>query len=152
LRKRPIGVTVVAVLTMFAALVFGFFLILVIALSAVAGPQSRPSGLPPHFYVPSFTALLVFLLSIGKFGGARWAWYGSLAFWILCIICFDGLAYMIDFSHGVIFLDRWGYFVWYDFIKFLLTLIPLIYAAGCIKYFLKRNFRNYFLKDSPRNK
>ena len=47
MKKRPIGVTVVAVLTMFTALVFGFFQILVIALSAVGGPPSQPSGLPP---------------------------------------------------------------------------------------------------------
>ena len=65
MKKRPIGVTVVAVLTMFTALVFGFFQILVIALSAVGGPPSQPSGLPPVLLFPSLVAFLVFVLSIG---------------------------------------------------------------------------------------
>jgi hypothetical protein len=150
LKKRPIGVTVVAVLTMFVAFSFGFLQMVVIGLMAVGGPPSRPYILPPVMLLmllPSLAAFFAFGLSIAQFDGARWAWRGSMVFWVLCLIVFGGFAYMIDFSHGIIFLDPWGYFVWYDFIKFLLTLAPLVYAAGCIRYFLTRNVRDYFLTD-----
>lgn len=148
MKKRPMGVTVVAVLTMFTALAFGFLQILVIGLSAVGGPPSRPSGLPPVLLFPSLVAVLVFALSIGQLAGARWAWYGSIVFWVLCLIGFGWFAYIVNFSHGVIFLDPWGYFVLHSFIGFLLTLVPLVYAAGCIRYFLTRNVRGYFLRFS----
>jgi hypothetical protein len=152
LKKRPVGVTVAAVLTIFTALAFGFLQILIIGLSAVGGPPSRPSGLPPVLLFPSLVAVLVFVLSVGQLDGARWAWYGSIVFWVCCLIGFGWFAYMVDFSHGVIFLDPWGYFVWYSFIGFLLTLVPLVYAAGCIRYFFTRNVRDYFLTDFPTNK
>ncbi len=147
-KRRPLGVTVVAALTLLAALALGFLQMLVIGLSAVGGPPSRPSGLPPVLLLPVVGAFVSFALAIGQFDGERWAWYGSIGFWVVCLIVFGWFAYWIDFSQGVIFLDRWGYFVWYSFIGFLLTLMPLIYAAGCITYFLTRRAKSYFLTDA----
>jgi hypothetical protein len=144
--KRPLGVTATAALTLLSALALFLLQLVLVALSAVGGPP--PSGtsytLPLYYYIPTFLACCAFAVSIGQFLGAKWAWYASIAFWIILLIFFGWAAYLIDFSHGIIWLDAWGYFVSYGFQEFLATLIPLIYAAGAIAYFLTKNVRDYF--------
>jgi hypothetical protein len=141
LKKRPIGVTVVAVLTMFVAFAFGFLQMVVIGLMGVGGSISRSPSFTPVsllvilvFLSPGLAAFFAFGLSIAQFDGARWAWRGSMIFWVLCLIVFGYFAYRINFSYGIILL------------------VPLFYAAGCIRIFLTRNVRDYFLTDFPTNK
>jgi hypothetical protein len=144
--KRPTGVTTIAVLTLLSALALFLLQFVLIALSAVGGPP--PAGtshtLPFYFYIPIFLACFAFAVSIGQSLGAKWAWYTSIAFWITLLTFFGWVAYVIDFSHGIIWLDEWGYFISYGFEEFLATLIPLFYASGSLAYFLTKNVRDYF--------
>jgi hypothetical protein len=115
-------------------------------LSALGGPP--PAGtsyaLPFYYYIPIFLACYALAASIGQFLGAKWAWYTSIAFWIILLAFFGWAAYVIDFSHGIIWLDAWGYFISYGFEEFLATLIPLFYASGSLAYFLTKNVRDHF--------
>jgi hypothetical protein len=146
MRFRPIGVTTVAVLTLMSAVALFYLQMILIVLSAVGGPP--PSGtsytLPLYYFVPLFLAAWALAVSIGQFLGSRWAWYASMAFWIVLLPIFGWVAYMIDFAHGIVWLDEWGYFLWYRFEEFLATLVPLAYSIGCISYFLSRKRREYF--------
>jgi hypothetical protein len=129
-----------------SALALFWLQILFIVLSAIGGPPSPGTSytLPLYLLVPLFLAALALAASIGQFLGARWAWYVSIAFWIILLSHFVWYAYMIDFAHGIIWLDRWGYFLWYGFEGFLATLTPLLYSIGCLAYFLTRKPREYF--------
>jgi len=145
--KRPIGVTVVAALTMMSAIVLVFFQFIVFALSAVGGPPSsgsQGSGLPLIFLTPLFLAVCGFSISIGQLGGSKWAYYASIVFWMVLLACFGLLAYVVDFLNGIIWLDRWGYFSFHGFLIFLATIAPLVYSAGSLTYFLTKTPRAYF--------
>jgi hypothetical protein len=48
--------------------------------------------------------------SIGQFLGAKWAWYASMAFWIVLLLTFSWYTFAIDFAHGIIWLDPWAVF------------------------------------------
>lgn len=145
--KRPIGVTVVAALTMMSAIVLGFFQFIVFALSAVGGPLpsgSQGSGLPLIFLTPLFLAMCGFSISIGQLEGSKWAYYASIVFWIVLLACFGLLAYVVDFLNGIIWLDGRGDFSFHGFLIFLATIAPLVYSAGSLTYFLTKIPRAYF--------
>jgi hypothetical protein len=145
--KRPIGVTVVAALTMMSAIVLGFFQFIVFALSAVGGPPSsgsQGSGLPLIFLTPLFLAVCGFSISIGQLEGSKWAYYASIVFWIVLLACFGLLAYVVDFLNGIIWLDGRGDFSSHGFLIFMATIAPLLYSATSLTYFLTKTPRAYF--------
>jgi hypothetical protein len=146
--KRPIGVTLVATLTMMFAIALGFFQVIFSLLAAVGGPT--PSGFPGTglfcliFLGPLFLAVSGFVISIGQFEGSRWAYYASMIFWIVLLPCFGLLVYVVDFLNGVIWLGGRGNFSFHGFLIFLATIAPLVYSAGSLIYFLTKTPRAYF--------
>lgn len=145
--RRPVGVTVVAALTLTMALVLFFLQLVLVALTSIGGPP--PSGtsysLPLTFFIPSFLAVFAFSVSIGQLLGAKWSWYASIAFWIIFIACFGWFAYVWDSSYGLIRLYLYPYpEVLYVFAGLLLSLSPLAYGGCCLTYFLRKSTRAYF--------
>jgi hypothetical protein len=118
---------------------------------AVGGPTpSRPSGFFILIYLsPLLAAMSGLVISIGQFGGLRWAYYASIVFWIVLLPCFGRLVYVFDFRNGVIFLREWV-FNFHGFLIFLGTVTPLIYNLGSLIYFLTKTPR-FFLHGRALN-
>jgi hypothetical protein len=145
--KRPIGVTVVAALTLTMALVLFYLQLVLLALTAIGGPPPSGTGysLPLTFFIPSFLAVFAFSVSIGQLLGTKWSWYASIAFWIIFIAYFGWYAYVLNLSYRLIRLDLYPYpDVLYVFAGLLLSLSPLIYGGCCLTYFLRKSTRTYF--------
>ena len=104
--KRPIGVTVVARLTMMVAIALALFQYIFFLLAGVGGPTPagfHGSGLFLFIYIsPLFLAVYGFIISINQLEGRKWAYHASIVFWILLLIGFSFLAYVIDFLNGII--------------------------------------------------
>jgi len=145
--RRPVGVTVVAALTLTMALILFFFQLVLIALTAIGGPPPPETSysLPLTFFIPSFLAVFALSVGIGQLLGAKWSWYASIAFWIIFIAYFGWFAYVLDPIYGLIQLDQYAYpDVLYVFAGLLLSLSPLAYGVGCLMYFLRKSTRAYF--------
>lgn len=152
--KTPIGVTIVAILTLFVS--FGSFAISAYRAFAIgiyymtAGATGEPSAYPTNMEMPViayfllalFALILAILLLVL---GSRYIWYTSLVFWTLTCIVFASFTYplwndvlsslpegnMQDLELSIIQLAG--------------LLAPYIYAVGCSAYFVfKKNVRNYF--------
>jgi hypothetical protein len=135
---KPTGVTIVALLTLLSAVALLWFFFILVAVSSVGGPN--PSEIDVSMQLvrtfPLSLSILAFILSAGIFAGVKYAWYGSIAFWIIFTIYFGWYAYMIDrnlqFAHG------------YEYQIALVTALPLIYSIAYIRYFQTKNVKNYF--------
>jgi len=145
--KRPIGVTVVAALTLTMALVLFYLQLVSLALTAIGGPPPPETSysLPLTYFIPSFLAVFALSVSIGQLLGAKWSWYASTAFYIIFIAYFGWYAYVLNLSYGLIRLDLYPYpDVLYVFAGLLLSLSPLAYGGCCLMYFLRKKTRAYF--------
>jgi hypothetical protein len=84
-KKAPLGVTVVAVLTLLGAIGDFFFATFWVALSGMGGPPLSGSNSPISYWVVLFNSLLLSIISlvasIGMFRGARYVWYLSMILW-----------------------------------------------------------------------
>jgi hypothetical protein len=148
---RPIGVTIVAALTLISsfALVFLFFVFWAVSVVGMG------SGLPLvfrnlPFYLPLPFALFSLASSIAILSGetTKHLWYGSLVYWI---------ALVPYFVWAYIYMGVWPYlfyleggeawFSWYNLLSYARILflpVPFIYAVGCSIYFLTKTPREYF--------
>ena len=148
MKVKPLGVAVVATLTLVSAFAFFFLQLLLIGLSAVGGPP--PSGTsyatPWSFFAPLFLAALALAVSIGQFLGARWAWYASMAFWIVLLFISAWFLYGANFANGTIWFDHqmsWSFTGGFEGFLAVLT-ISIIYGIGCLAYFSSKKPREYF--------
>jgi hypothetical protein len=148
MKVKPLGVTVVAALTLMSAFAFFFLQMLLIGLNAVGGPP--PSGtsytMPWSFFAPLFLAACALAVSIGQFLGARWAWYASMAFWIVLLSISAWFLYAADFANGTIWFDHqvsWSFTNGFEGFLAVLTIF-IIYGIGCLAYFSSKKPREYF--------
>lgn len=141
---RPRGVTLVAILTFLSSGALAFWFLLSIVLLGVGGADNPPVAfvdwlwglLVGGYFNSFFLSIFALVLSIAMFLGRRFAWYGSILFWILLLVYFGLFAIRIysqmGFTHG------------YEFQIALAALVPLIYAGACLLYFQTVKVKEYF--------
>jgi len=145
--RRPIGVTIVAWLTLSSGVVLFFLFGLFAIVAVVGGPYSSGTSpqLLPIFYAPLLLSVFAFTLAIMMFVRVRYAWYASMIFW---------MAFVLFFVWCYNYMGVWRYMFylesgdpWYQYLsiaRILFLPFPFIYAVGCSMYFLIRTPREYF--------
>jgi hypothetical protein len=151
--KRPIGVTVVAWLTVLSgiALLFIFLLFGVVAL--VGGPYSSGTSaqLLPIFYAPLMLAVFAFSVSFMMLVRAKYAWHSAMIFWIVFVLffiwCYNFMGvwrYMLYFESG----DPWYQYL--SIARILFLPFPFVYAIGCAIYFSTKTPKEHFLREATK--
>jgi len=151
--RRPMGVTVVATLTLLSSLALGFLTLVVFALLGVGGEGNAFSGGSAGyafyyavFVLPLFgLALYAFCVSIMLFTSvSRYAWYASTIFWMLITLVSVWLGEALVWRYlGEWFSDSRAVYS-YQYAEIFATFIPLIYSIGCLAYFQTLNVRRHF--------
>jgi hypothetical protein len=142
--RRPLGVTIVAVLTLLSAFALGFLYLVFYGLSVVGMGSGLPLTLNNlQYYLPLFFAFfaLASSVSILNWTASKYLWYSSMVYWTILLIYFIPFAYMWNSNSGL-FSDPYPEMWQYE--AFVVTLFPLIYAVGCLAYFLTEGPREYF--------
>jgi hypothetical protein len=132
-KKAPLGVTVVAVLTLLGAVGDLLFFATWIALSAMghAGVYLPPP--PISFWIVLFNSLLLSVISavasIGMFQGASYAWYLSIILWVFSAVHYCYAASLIFTGENLTTMAG----------------IAILVNTAFIVYFLSKQVRDYFL-------
>jgi hypothetical protein len=142
--KRPLGVTVVAILTLLSALVIGFLQLVLLAVLSVGGPGPG-SGYSPNpivllYLSPTILFVFALVVSVGQFrGGRRGFWYASMILWIIETVSFAWF-YAVTGYWSIAFAG-------YQFLgvaSILLVPSPFFYSVGCLIYFQTARVKHYF--------
>jgi hypothetical protein len=134
-KKAPLGVTIVAVLTMLGAAGAFFFAMVWTAFSGMghAGVYGSP---PISFWVVLFSSLFLsgisFFASVGMFQKASYAWYLSIIVWL-----FSAVHYC--YAASLMFCC--------DSLRTIVGLAILVNAIFIV-YFQSKQVRDYFLHTS----
>lgn len=131
--ETPIGVTVVAVLTLYSTFALGFIPVI----NVVTIPVGVIFWLPLWaYYLPLFFGLFAFVSSYSILSDKKWRllWYSSIAYWIALFVYFVWF-----YTSGGI----WGY-MWNSIVGILLYSTPFIYTIGSPIYFFTNKPREYF--------
>jgi hypothetical protein len=132
-KKAPLGVTVVAVLTLLGAVGDLFFLTIWVALGAMghAGVYLPPP--PISYWIVLFNSLLLSVISvvasIGMLQGASYAWYLSIILWVFSAAHYCYAASLIFTGENLTTMAG----------------IAILVNGAFIVYFLSRQVRDYFL-------
>jgi hypothetical protein len=135
--KTPLGVTVVAVLTLLGALGDLFFFATWIALGSMghAGVYLPPP--PISFWIVLFSSLLLSAISvvasIGMFQGASYAWYLSIILWVFSAVHYCYAASLIFSGDNLTTMAG----------------IAILVNSAFIVYFQSKQVRDYFLSHQP---
>jgi len=139
MRERPRGVTVVAGLTLLAAVGDFVFAILVLALCSVGGPPPSGSHPSPFVYLlvwsPLVLSLVSFIVAAGIFNRTRSAWYWSILLWIASAVYHDIVALMLFRGMNLVLMMA------------TLSLATFV-SAVFIVYFQSEQVKTYFLEPS----
>jgi hypothetical protein len=148
---RPIGVTIIAALTLLSSFALAFLFFVFWAPSVVgmgSGLLLVFGNLP--FYLPLPFAFFSFASSIALLSGAtvKRLWYGLLVYWIVLFSYFVwAYTYMGVWQYTFYLEGGEAWFSWYNLLSYARIVFlpsPLIYAAGCSIYFLTKTPREYF--------
>jgi len=154
--KRPLGVTLVAVLTLLSSGALWCLFMVNCTLLVVGGPYGGASGdwLYTTIHYPTITVTLVFLvysffLSICMFTlTTKYVWYASILFWILLLSFFSSWAYTVWRNIGTSYNQNgsttWEITYAWQYEAIMVTLLPFAYSIGCLTYFLKQKTMHYF--------
>jgi len=143
---RPIGVTIVAILTIIFGAALFFLFTLFVALSAVGGPHQSGTSyqLPIIFYVPLLLSVIAFVVSIGTLARARYVWHASMMFWIFFVLFFVWCYTFMGVWHWMFYLEGGDWYKLLSIARILFLPSPFIYSVGCSIYFLTKTPREYF--------
>jgi hypothetical protein len=132
MKKAPLGVTVVAVLTLLGAIGDFFFATVWVAFSGM-GSAGTYVTLPISYWIVLFNSLLLSIValvaSIGMFLGARYVWYLSIILWAFSAVHYCYAASRIFCCENLIIMAGMAVLVNITFIV----------------YFQSRQVRDYFL-------
>jgi hypothetical protein len=149
LGKKPIGVTIIAVLTLLTSLTLGFIFLITVAVSCVGMGSGLPLTLPfLPYYLPSFLGLFAFVSSFLLLGEirSRFLWCFMIAYWVVLFMYFV-------WAYTSTNILAWMYYVggplstpygWYSVLRITLLPTPFIYAIGSPIYFFTKKPREYF--------
>jgi hypothetical protein len=147
--ERPNGVIIIAVLTLFTAIVLGLSAYVVFVFQGVGGFGS--GGLDIGYVLSAVLPLLAlalyaFCLSSTMFSSnSKYIWYSSFIFWVAVCILFFPLTSSIWASYSTGEYAGFQNLAGWQMEQLEATLIPYIYAIGCSLYFLlSKNVRGYF--------
>jgi hypothetical protein len=132
MKKAPVDVTVVAVLTLLGALGDFFFAMVWVAFGGM-GHAGVYVSTPISFWIVLFNSILLSVISlvasIGMFQGARYAWYLSMILWVFSAVHYCYAASLIFCCEN------------------LITMVVLAVSVNSILivYFLSKHVRDYFL-------
>jgi hypothetical protein len=135
--RRPIGLTIVACLTLLSSVALAFLLLTVWAVSVVGMGGGIPLTVQyMPYYLSWLLPIFAFVFSVGILGGitSRYLWYGLVVFWIILVLFFVECYASMEIWHYV------GYFEF----GVLFMLFPFIYPVGCLVYFLTSTPKEYF--------
>ena len=154
--EKPVGVIIVAVLTLFASFGLVFLSLVLFFLNFVGGAFASAGAGPwidlQNMYVlfpPLFAllfALFSFIASILMLAGVRskHMWYAMVVFWILLFAFCSWWGYtFVWYSLGAMFLPVAQIYP-YMIVAMLVPLIPLAYCLSCLLYFQKLKVKKYF--------
>ena len=151
---RPIGVTIVAALTMIFGVVLFFLLILFFGLSAVGGAHNPPiSSLPflasfvyfLYLFTPVGLSIFAFLVSSLMLNCSKHAWLVSMIFWVAFSSFFVWVYSFFGAWHWMFYIESMvGWYAFLSIMRILLLPTPFIYSAGSFIYFLTKTPRHYF--------
>lgn len=135
--RRPIGLTIVAFLTLLSSIALAYLLLIVWAVSCVGMGGGIPltvTNLP--YYLSWLLPIFAFVFSVGILGGitSRYLWYSLVIFWIALVVLF------VEWYTST---KIWHY-AGYSWFGVLFVLFPFIYAIGCLVYFLTSTPKEYF--------
>jgi hypothetical protein len=132
-KKAPLGVTVVAVLTLLGAIGNFFFATVWVALSGMGGPPLDGSNPPISYWIVLFNSLLLSLIalvaSIGMLRGARYVWYLSMILWTFSAIHYCYAASLIFRGENLMTMAG----------------LAVLVNITLIVYFQSKQVRDYFL-------
>ena len=135
--RRPIGLTIVAFLTLLSSVVLAFLLLTLWVVSCVGMGGGIPLTVTnlPH-YLSWLLPIFAFLFSVSILGGitSRYLWYSLVVFWIALVLFFVGWYTSTEI---------WHYTGYFEF-GILFVLFPFIYTVGCLVYFLTSTPKEYF--------
>jgi hypothetical protein len=135
-KKAPLGVTVVAILTLLGAIGDFFFATLWIAFSGMGGPPLSGSNPPISYWIVLFNSLLLSIValvaSIGMFRGARHVWYLSMVLWAFSAVHYCYAASLIFRGETLM----------------IIVGLAILVNVTLIVYFQSKQVRDHFLKPS----
>jgi len=138
MKKAPLGVTVVAVLTLLGAIGDFFFATFWIVLSGMGGPPLGGFNPPISYWIVLFNSLLLSIISlvvsIGMFLGARCVWYLSTILWAFSAVHYCYAASRIFCCENLMIMAG----------------LAILVNTILIVYFQSRQVRDYFLNHRTR--
>jgi len=133
-KKAPLSVTIVAVLTLLGAIGDFFFFTIWVALGAMghAGTYYSP---PISYWLVLFNFLILsiisFVTSIGMFHGSSYTWYLAIILWAFSAIHYCYAASLMFCCENLI----------------IITGLAIFVNITLIVYFQSKHVRNYFLSN-----
>jgi hypothetical protein len=132
MKKAPLGVTVVAVLTLLGAIGDFFFATVWVAFSGM-GSAGTYVTLPISYWIVLFNSLLLSIIalvvSIGMFLGARYVWYLSIILWVFSAVHYCYAASLIFSARALMIMAG----------------LAILVNTILIVYFQSKQVRDYFL-------
>jgi len=132
-KKPPLGVTVVAVLTLLGAIGDLFFATLWVALGAMGGPPLSGYNPPISYWIVLFNSILFSIISlvvsIRMLRGARYAWYSSIILWVFSAVHYCYAASLIFRGENLMIMVGFA----------------VLANTTLIVYFQSRQVKDYFL-------
>jgi hypothetical protein len=132
-KKAPLGMTFVAVLTLLGAIGDLLFFATWVALGAMGHAGTYLPPPPISFWIVLFNSLVLSVISvvasIGMFQGASYAWYLSIILWVFSAVHYCYAASLIFTGENLTSMAG----------------IAILVNTAFIVYFLSRQVRDYFL-------
>ncbi|HVP92565.1 MAG TPA: hypothetical protein VMS94_02350 [Acidobacteriota bacterium] len=133
MKKAPLGMTFVAVLTLLGAIGDLLFFATWVALGAMGHAGTYLPPPPISFWIVLFNSLVLSVISvvasIGMFQGASYAWYLSIILWVFSAVHYCYAASLIFTGENLTSMAG----------------IAILVNTAFIVYFLSRQVRDYFL-------
>jgi hypothetical protein len=149
---RPIGVTVVAVLTLLASFILGILSFIVwfvnfVSFAFASSGETVPlttrnlyALFPPIFALFGFFASIVMLLGISF----RNLWYGLITFWIGLLAYFSWWGYTFVWRGFAELLSSNTQVYAYQYEAMIISFFPFAYSLSCLLYFRRAKVKEYF--------
>lgn len=147
MNKRPLGVTLAAILTLLNSVAFFSLFVFYMLLAAVGGPHTVDwlywIWVNPAIIVSAFLSAYAFSLSISMFiRKTKHVWYASILFWLATLVFSSWRVYSIWKNIGLSYNEDGGS-TW-QLGTIIVTMLLLAYSIGCLIYFQTARVKDYF--------
>jgi len=157
-KGRPVGVTIVAVLTLLGSFALGILSLalwltnfVVGGMGFAAAGESVPITLRNVYVLfPPLLTMTSFALAIATLTGLRSKrlWYAMMIFWAVLVAFFAFWDYGVWTNVGLTYnsngSSHWQLTQSWQYAAIAVTFLPLAYGAGCLAYFLTAKPKQFF--------